>query len=511
MLLNLTDLSTEPLHKQIVDRLADLIIDGELTAGTELPPARAFAREQHVSKSTVERAYTELAKQGLLRRNRSRRPTVPTLSREDRHVISLTRHNGRHSLFNAIESFSRELISAFDTGMICKTAEEALRRFVQARSIYLGLYDDLEDALDVSIPGGDQDTFRIQGDDPFWQEIRQAEVLTLVTGVETEDRTSLLLEELNTRGVRIVFMLRETDRVLGLIALGSKRDGSDYATEDLHVLRVLANQFTTALVTARLYVESLEKRRMDEELRIAHEIQVNLLPEEPQEQDGLSIWASTTPSHTVGGDFYDYFIIDGSRLGFVIADACGHGMPAAILISQIQAIVRSEVGNGNTVSRTIRALNRQLHRQAGSGFFATLFYGVIDRSAAMLEYVNAGHDFPFLVRRNGEIVALKSTGPALGVLPEADHEVESISVGEGDCILLYTDGITETTSCAGRQYGESRLRDLLIGNRHSSPREIVRVITKDLEWFTGTCKQQDDRTLLALRIDQLVEGQSDAA
>jgi sigma-B regulation protein RsbU (phosphoserine phosphatase) len=238
---------------------------------------------------------------------------------------------------------------------------------------------------------------------------------------------------------------------------------------------------------------------------------MNLLPEEPREQDGFSIWASTTPSHTVGGDFYDYFAMDGPRLGFVIADASGHGMPAAILMSQIQAIVRSEIGNGNTMSRTIGSLNRQLHRQVESGFFATLFYGIADRSTGALEYVNAGHDFPVLVRRNGETIALTSTGPALGVLPDAAHEIVTVPVQEGDCILLFTDGITDTTSCTGKQYGASRLRDLLIGNRHRGPREIVRAIAKDLEWFSGTRRPEDDRTLMVIKMDRLDPRVSNAA
>jgi serine phosphatase RsbU (regulator of sigma subunit)/DNA-binding transcriptional regulator YhcF (GntR family) len=511
MLLNLTDLSADPLHKQIANQLADLIITGELTPGTELPPVRTFAKEQHVSKSTIERAYSELGQQGLLKRNRARRLIVPALSAEDRQVIALTRHNGRHSLFAAIETFSSELISALDCDMISRMAGTAVQRFLYTRRVHIGLYDDADNSLRLAESGGAGGEVTIGGTDPFWLEVRRTEVATLIYTCDIEEQTSSLFSELRRRGARVILPLHDKDRCLGLIAVGDKRNGTDFSLDDISLLKVLANQFVTAIATARLYVESLEKRRMDEELRIAHEIQMNLLPAEPREQDGFSIWASTTPSHTVGGDFYDYFVMDGPRLGLVIADASGHGMPAAILMSQIQAVVRSEIGNGNTMSRTIASLNSQLHRRAGSGFFATLFYGVIDRSTGTLEYVNAGHDFPILVRRNGETIDLKSTGPALGVLPDAEHGIASVPVQEGDCILLFTDGITDTMSCGGKQYGASRLRDVVIGNRHREPKEIIGAITRDLEWFSTPGRPDDDRTLMVVKLDHLDQRITNAA
>ena len=511
MLLNLTDLSAEPLHRQIADQLTDLIIEGELPAGTELPPARALAREQHVSKSTVERAYTELAQQGLLRRSRSRRPTIPPLSRDDRQVIALTRHNGRHSLFNAIESFSRELISAIDTDTICGLTETALRRFLQAGSAHIAVYNKKTDLITFHGEAGRSGPVSISGQDLFWQEIRLAGAVSLTDPPASDASPDRLLTELARRGACLVLPLIDADDAIGMIALGRRSNGTEYRTEDLNLLRVIANQLTTALATMRLYVEALEKRRMDEELRIAREIQMNLLPDGIQSWEGLAMSADTTPSHTVGGDFYDYFDIDNHRIGFVIADASGHGMPAAILISQIQAIVRSELDNGNTLACTMRSLNQQLHRQVESGFFATLFYGVLDLRTGTLEYANAGHDFPILVRRNGETVMLRSTGPALGVLPDASHDIETVSIQEGDCILLYTDGVTETTSVSGKPYGASRLRDLLIGNRHRNPEEIVRMIGRDLEWFGLANQLDDDRTLMVLRVTRLEESVSDAA
>jgi sigma-B regulation protein RsbU (phosphoserine phosphatase) len=295
------------------------------------------------------------------------------------------------------------------------------------------------------------------------------------------------------------------------VALGERKAGAPYTEESLNLLTVLANQFVTALVTSRLYVDSLEKRQMEEELRMAHQLQADLLPGEWDNGNGFSLAAYTSPSRTVGGDFYDYFAIDDERVGLVVADASGKGMPAAMLIAQIQAILKSGVGNGDTIVRTLAGLNSHLERNTAARYFATLFYGIYNRKTGLLEFANAGHDFPVLVRADGEVEVLESTGPALGVLPEYDHETETVGVGPGDCILFYTDGITDATDTNGKHYGEQRLRNLMIRNRHLAPRQIIDLIKDDLAEFCGAGSMQDDRTLMVLKVDGNDERKSDAA
>jgi serine phosphatase RsbU (regulator of sigma subunit) len=170
-------------------------------------------------------------------------------------------------------------------------------------------------------------------------------------------------------------------------------------------------------------------------------------------------------------------------------------------MSQIQAVLKSDVGNGNTIRQTMRDLNKQLETNASTGYFATLFYGIADRSTGRLEFANAGHDFPILVRRNGEVTVLKSTGPALGVVSDLDYGTESVEIREGDYVLLYTDGITETMASNGKEYGALRLRDILISNRHRDPKEIVQIIKNDLRTFSPGGTPDDDRTLILLRVN----------
>ena len=517
MLLNLTDLSAEPLHRQISSQLAGKIIERELEAGDALPPERVLAREHRVSKNTVKRAYKELAQQGLIVHGSGESLLVADLTEEERQAVSVYRPMGYESQLNAIQSLSRELVSALDSGRVRALFIEKVRAALRTSAVEVALREAASGSITLPASGGDGYALEAGQDDSLLEPIARMEFPGPLPapeariGAGTGEAGSALLAELGRRGAEIVFPLRDRSDLLGLVALGPRAAGAPYTRESLNLLMVLANQFVTALVTSRLYVESLEKRQMEEELRMAHQLQADLLPGEWENGNGFSLAAYTSPSHTVGGDFYDYFAIDDERVGLVIADASGKGMPAAMLIAQIQAILKSGVGNGDTVVRTLGSLNSHLERNTDARYFATLFYGIYNRRAGSLEFANAGHDFPILVRAGGETGALESTGPALGVLPEYGHETETLRVGPGDVILFYTDGITDATDSNGKHYGEQRLRNLLIRNRERGPREIIDLIKDDLEEFCEGGSLADDRTLMVFKVDGIDERKSDAA
>gem|GEM_PF-1095455 len=511
MLLNLTDLSAEPLHKQISSQLTEKIAKSELRAGDELPAVRALASEHRVSKNTVKRAYHELAQQGLIVHGSGESLLVADLTDEERRAVSVYKPMGYESQLNAVHSLSRELASVFDTERIRSLFVESVREAIKTTEVHVALGLTAGAGMLLAGPGGSEADFRIDPDDPFLEILARSDSPATLEAYEPGGANSPLFSELRERGVCIVHALIDRGELLGLIALGERSAGAPYTGQSLNLLAVLANQFVTALVTSRLYLESLEKRRMEEELKMAHQLQADLLPGEWENGDGFSLAAYTAPSSTVGGDFYDYYTIDDSRIGLVIADASGKGMPAAMLISQIQAILKSGVGNGDTLVRTLNSLNRHLEKNTSARYFATLFYGILDRRSGRLEFANAGHDYPILVRRDGAVETLESTGPALGVLPEYDHKTESVEVRPGDCILFYTDGITDTTDINGKPYGDQRLANLLIRNRHRGPREIIDLIVEDLHEFCESGAPLDDRTLMVLKVESQDERESDAA
>lgn len=499
MLLNITDLSSEPLHRQISDQLAAMILDGELSAGTEFMTVSKLAKEQHVSRSTVKWAYKILRDEGLITEYPGKGFFISPLTPEQRRSLA-----GRYYLksfpgLKAIESFSRELVSESDPEKIYKLMADILKDSFNAKSIHIALENEDETGFTLMHSEKYHEKYIINEQDPFLAEIEEASSPVVIAEYAAKIQGSLLLGELHKRKARIVFPLKDSGKLTGFIALGGKITGAKYTGRDLNLLMILANQFLTALCTSRYYVEALEKRRIEEELKMAQRIQEDLLPEKILNSEDFSLAAYTSPSRTVGGDFYDYFPVDDFRIGLVIADAAGNGLPAAMLISQIQGILKSDAGNGSSIRKTLANLNKHLKDNTSPRHFATLFYGEYDLKTGRLEYANAGHDFPILVRGSGRVELLESTGPALGVLPDFQHETGVVRINKGDCLVLYTDGITETMGCDEEEYGAQRLKDLVVGSRLSGPKEIINIILGDLDRFKAPDSDLDDRTLMILK------------
>jgi len=255
-----------------------------------------------------------------------------------------------------------------------------------------------------------------------------------------------------------------------------------------------------ALSLQRKLADAEEGRRLEQELITARKIQFGLLPATLPFNDRLQVAAHFEPSHIISGDFYDCIPIDDHRLGIVIADACGKGLPAALLISQIQAILKSEVRHGLSIHETISNLNHHVKCYAAANHFVTLFYGIVDHDNGTLEYANAGHNLPMLVRDDGRIEFLKTTGPALGIMSPCKYQIQTARVNAGDNVLFYTDGITETMNAVREEFGEQRLADLIVRHRRRDAREVVRSVVEELSSFQSSASMQDDKTLLLLKL-----------
>jgi sigma-B regulation protein RsbU (phosphoserine phosphatase) len=250
------------------------------------------------------------------------------------------------------------------------------------------------------------------------------------------------------------------------------------------------------------FAGSDENRRLHEELVMAQEIQASLLPKSLPSNSRLQVAAYAEASRPIGGDFYDYLPIDDDRFGIIIADACGSGLPAAMLISQIQAIVKNEVLHRSSIRQTMSNLNHHV-RQYGTGrHFVSMFYGVFDDRTGMFEFANAGHHPPMLLRKEGRIEFLKTTAPALNLMPRFDGQMQTAKIERGDNVLFYTDGVTETMNCAREEYGEHRLADAFIRHRHTSAHEIVRSIVEEFTSFQSPALAPDDRTLLVFKLSE---------
>ena len=295
--------------------------------------------------------------------------------------------------------------------------------------------------------------------------------------------------------------MKDSEHLLGFIALSNKAAGYSYSSEDLNLLGVLSNQMVTALTNARLYVDSLERIRLQEEVNMARQIQLDLLPSSPPKPERMEISAHSTPSRTVGGDYYDFLDIQKDKIGICIADASGKGMPAALMIAQTQAILKSEVSNGNPIDKVLTNMNRQLLMSSSSEKYVTLFYGELDTKSGIFNYANAGHNYPVLVRSDGSYELLKTGGPVIGALPMMTYTSDSVKLERDDLLFLFTDGLSEAMNNSDEEYTEERVIEFISSNRKCDPGVLIDSILKDVRAYDPTYPPRDDTTIIALKVN----------
>jgi len=500
MFLNLTDISAEPLHSQISRQLTEKIVDGDLDDGDKLMPIRTLARKQHVNVNTVRRAYAELEREGLIESRAENGFFVAPLTPEQKQAIAFQRRLGKQSLLNVVEVFSKELISVFDPVKLRSIIETHFKSHLQVKNVVFVLFNDQTGHYSMLPTDAFTRNESIHQDDKLLDYMGRAAHPFKIDEVFKNLNPSPLMEQLTKRDVRIIVPLKEASQLLGFLGLTEKRNTTDYTNEELNLLPVLANQFVTALTTARFYVEAVQKRRMDEELSMARQIQADLLPKTLPNDHRFSISAFSKPSQTVGGDFYDVVIIDENRIGLVTGDACGKGLPAAMLISQVQAMLKSEINNGNSLKQILMHLNHQIACFTPKDKFITFFFGIYDKTSGLFEYTSAGHDYPIHMTEDGSWNVLKVGGPALGIIHDSQYDIGSVHLQTGDTVFLYTDGVTESMNTEMEEFGVDRLRDILLQNPQLDSQGIVDTIQESLNAFTGEKAPLDDRTMLVLKV-----------
>jgi sigma-B regulation protein RsbU (phosphoserine phosphatase) len=295
----------------------------------------------------------------------------------------------------------------------------------------------------------------------------------------------------------MVFLPRERS-LEGLLLLGPKTDGEPYRAEDLELLATLGDQAGTALSSSRLHEEALERRRMEEELSVARRIQASLLPARVPEADGIEIAAITRPCREVGGDFYDFLDFGTEGLGLAVADVSGKGVPAALILSGLQATLRAEAGPTTPPEPLVRKINERLCADVQPGNFASLLYGHLDVQRRSFRYVNAGHPAGLVVRRDGSLERLDAGGLLLGVERSVEYESGEQTFEPGDLLVLYSDGVTDVLNEADEEFGQERLESLLRRLAHLPSGSVIESIVGTVQTFVGGALP-DDVTLLVAK------------
>jgi sigma-B regulation protein RsbU (phosphoserine phosphatase) len=269
---------------------------------------------------------------------------------------------------------------------------------------------------------------------------------------------------------------------------------------------VLAHSFNKMAEDLKSYIEDLrrttaEKERVEKELEIGRGIQQSFLPEAPPEVPGFDIAALNSPALEVGGDFYDFIPVALDKWGLVIADVSGKGVPAALFMALSRTLIRANAVDNPTVSQAILKANKMIAEQDRANMFVTLFYGVLDTGKKTITYVNAGHNPPLVLsKKGGDIVMLAAKGIALGIMSDITLEEKEVPLRDGDVVILFTDGVTESINRKQEQFGQERLIKLIEENRTLSAREIVNKIEQKVAVFSEGQSQFDDLTLVAVKV-----------
>lgn len=308
----------------------------------------------------------------------------------------------------------------------------------------------------------------------------------------------------------LLVQIRQKNELVGILSFGPRRGGFQYAVADRELLMSIAAQLALIIDNARLTERMVAQERMRRELALAAEVQQRLLPSCAPKGVGMEVSGFCEPARGVGGDYYDFINFDNSsQLGLAIADVAGKGMPAALLMSTVQATLRSLTarnGSGNSshseLSSIVSKLNRLLFNTTNGEHYVTFFYATFDGVTQLLTYVNAGHNPPIYLQADSdlEVRQLTSGGLVAGAFEHAAYEQETVQMKPNDLLFLYTDGLSEALNIEGEEFGTSRIMDTLKSIKTLSADQIRDVVVRRVkEWCTGM-SLYDDLTFVVMKV-----------
>jgi serine phosphatase RsbU (regulator of sigma subunit) len=294
------------------------------------------------------------------------------------------------------------------------------------------------------------------------------------------------------------FPLSVKDTVYGVL-LAQDKNYSTNRERRYELLWGIAQQASLAIQNDLLNKEMMDRQRLEREFQLAREIQQTFLPSEIPATPGWEMDVRWDTARQVGGDFYDYFLLPDDRLAFVIADVSNKGLAASLYMSVTRTLIRAAALESSSPAKTLERVNDLLLMNSERGLFVTTFYGILDLEHGELTFTNAGHNPPFLIRsEQGVVKQLDKGGIALGALDDITLSQNNLVIDPGDCLVLYTDGVTEAFNDKDQMYGDDRLIGVLQSVIGRKAKKILKRIEEDLSDFRGDAPLSDDTTMLAI-------------
>jgi serine phosphatase RsbU (regulator of sigma subunit) len=348
-------------------------------------------------------------------------------------------------------------------------------------------------------------TMRLTADSPFIRKMAERKKEVTVYDIQAdpffEDQRTSCKNAFDQLQSTLIVPLIYEDRLTGLISLGEKKSGKFYRREDINLLNTLANQSAVAIENARMIEAVIEKERMEEELSIARDLQMSMLPAQCPTIDGFEIAAYSVSAMEVGGDFYDFIEMGPDKVGMLIGDVTGKSVSGALVMSASRSVFRMLSEENLSVGEIMVRANRRTKKDIKSGMFVALLYAVLNAKDKTLSLCSAGQTQPiYLSSKSGESSLVETRGDTfpLGIIEDVDYQETILNMAAGDKIVLYTDGIVEAMNDKKEIFGFERLLEIVQGTSSIKADSLLKEILDNVNAFAGEAAQHDDLTVIVI-------------
>lgn len=398
--------------------------------------------------------------------------------------------------------------STLDLDELLATVMEISRKVMRVEAVSLMLKDEKTGELVYEVALGEKgeeikQKFRLKKGQGIAGWVAEKEKPLLIPDVREDPRFNSRIDQstgFKTKSILAVPM-KVRGKVIGILEAINPRKG--FGEEEMELFTTLANQAGIAIENARLHQFLLDKQRMEEDLKIARLIQKNILPKKYPIMEGVEFWARNIPAAGISGDFYDFIELEKGRIGVVIGDICGKGIPAALFMAKTISDLRLVASIHKRLNKAMNAINNILVESTTMGLFVTLFYLMLDTKKKTLTYVNAGHPAPLLRHHSGKVELLESKrGLPLGIFSDFSYEEKEIELKDGDILFLYTDGLSEAKGEKGKRFSADKLYKLV----KEGPEDVAALgerIFQKIKSFSLTGPLSDDLTAISIKVEKL--------
>jgi sigma-B regulation protein RsbU (phosphoserine phosphatase) len=431
--------------------------------------------------------------------------TMPSQTSSDQALHSLEEENKR--LKRAVDELSilndlaRAIGASLNTQEIIQTIVRRSLRALNAEQGVITLVEEqsvqsMKTLVRTMVSSGEREQFHLNQALLGWMHLNKKPIV--ISDPRTDERFQGVPWDESLHSLLAVPLMVKSE-LRGVITIYNKKEHQQFTENDQRLLAIIAAQSAQVVENARLYEKERALARMQEDVKLAARIQSELLPKAPPSIPGYDIAGRTLPAQEVGGDYFDFIPIDEHRWAFCLGDVTGKGLPASLLMANLQATLRGLTLSSTSPKSCLEYSNRLLFQSTSPEKFATLFYAILDTRDHQIHFCNAGQDNPFLCSSRDETKRLKTGGIPLGMIPEYTYEDESASFEKGCFLVAYSDGVTEAMNAEEEMFGEACIASLIDQYRHASASELIDKIIGAVKQHAGGYPQSDDITLLVIR------------